>query len=90
MKPKPARLTHSGRSLDQLLDHLETKADLPAQMWKRLYIGALRRLGKRQKNLANLCRLEAFDLWFTASVLWGQGNPAVQTGVDSVSWMPHG
>jgi hypothetical protein len=74
MKHEPVRLTHFA-TLPQWLSYLEGKADLSAETWKRLYLVALRRLGKRQSDLATLCAVEAFDLAFTASILLERGDP---------------
>lgn len=82
MKPKPVRLLHSAPPLDQLLGRLDARADLPAETWKRLYIVALRRLGKRQSTLATLCAVEAESLASSASVLSSQGDSAVETGLE--------
>jgi len=82
VKPKPVRLTHSVWPLNELLGHVEAKADLPAGTWKRLYLVALRRLGARQPTLATLCGLEAIDLAFTVSVLRSEGGSAVQTRLE--------
>jgi hypothetical protein len=59
------RLTVHARSTTELLDELGSRATLPAEIWKRLCLAFLRRMGRAQPTLAQLCALEACDLAFS-------------------------
>jgi len=65
MRPRNP-LTPDTLPASNLADKLEAEAILPANLWKRLFLVALRRMiNARKKTLAQLCAVEAWQLAFT-------------------------
>jgi hypothetical protein len=60
------RLTDDTLPLPELVARLE-RAELPAKVWRRLYVLLLKRFGQKRESrgLAHLCALEAFQVAFT-------------------------
>jgi hypothetical protein len=60
------RLTDDTRPLPELVEQLE-RAELPAEVWRRLYVVLLKRFGQKResRSLAHSCAVEAFQVAFT-------------------------